>query len=196
MDWDEAYRRGETQWDRGRSTPALTLALKELKNLGRCRILVPGCGYGHDAYALAQAGHEVIGWDLSPTAIQGAQRINAHPNSTFHQKDFFTTPLEGDFFDVIFEHTFLCAMSPENWPTIARRYALLLKPEGCLLAVLFTHMQNEDPPPYPTSVQQVKEIFSPYFRTGEGQSLSETFSGREGEETFWSMRCALRSIDR
>lgn len=188
MNWEEAYQTGETGWDRGVATPAVALALNTLKDRGKCQILVPGCGRGHDVYALAEAGHTVEGWDLSETAVRNAKRDNNHPNAIYSQVDFFSNHSKPRFFDVIFEHTFLCALPPENWSEIALRYRQLLAPRGVLFAVLFTHMENDEPPPYPTSIPQVIEIFSPYFITGTGSFLSQSYPGREGEETFWVMR--------
>ena len=37
------------------------------------RILVPGCGLGHDVRAAAAAENAVIGFDLAPEAIQRAE---------------------------------------------------------------------------------------------------------------------------
>jgi 2-polyprenyl-3-methyl-5-hydroxy-6-metoxy-1,4-benzoquinol methylase len=44
----------------------------------RCRVLVLGCGEGHDAAFFAQNGHIVTGVDISPEAITRAQIDTLH----------------------------------------------------------------------------------------------------------------------
>jgi hypothetical protein len=56
-DWNAAYEGGETPWDKGYASPPLIEFLNFQPISGR--VLVPGCGAGHDVRALAAEGAEV-----------------------------------------------------------------------------------------------------------------------------------------
>src|SRR6185503_16432789 len=66
--WDQRFAEGNTPWDRGEANPQLAvwLAAGELKP---CRILIPGCGAGHEVAVLAKAGFDVTALEYSPEAI-------------------------------------------------------------------------------------------------------------------------------
>jgi len=53
--WDARFQSGETPWDRGDASPQLAAWLAA-GTLAPCRILVPGCGSGHEVALLASAG--------------------------------------------------------------------------------------------------------------------------------------------
>ena len=66
--WDLRYGHGVTPWDRGGCNPALVRWL-DRGELDRCRVLVPGCGRGHEVIELARRGLDVTAVDLAPTAL-------------------------------------------------------------------------------------------------------------------------------
>jgi len=70
-DWKERYRVGDTPWDKGRPSPPLKSFLARRRVEGR--VLVPGCGAGHDVRLLARAGAEAVGLDIVPQAIELAR---------------------------------------------------------------------------------------------------------------------------
>ena len=62
--WGDKWKEGHTPWDLGREHPGLHESLLLASDLGGlekgARILVPGCGRGHEAYFLAHAASEWI----------------------------------------------------------------------------------------------------------------------------------------
>jgi SAM-dependent methyltransferase len=70
--WQARYDTADTPWDLGEPAPALLEWLKMNPGQGR-RALVPGCGRGHDALALAQAGWGVVAVDFAASAIEEAR---------------------------------------------------------------------------------------------------------------------------
>lgn len=74
----ESVYRGESMygkrppWEIGRPQPAFISA--EQAGLIRGAVLDPGCGTGETSLYLAGKGHEVCGFDFSPTAIDVARR--------------------------------------------------------------------------------------------------------------------------
>jgi SAM-dependent methyltransferase len=185
-DWEERYLSGNAGWDQGAPVPALKESLEFFAEPKR--ILVPGCGLGHDAAGLADAGHEVEGWDIAPTALAGAELQYPNARLSFLSRDLLLGPLEFGSFDGIFEHTFLCAIGPERWKLAVKRYTELLRPRGLLFAVLFTSMEENNPPPWGISEKQVRDLFAPGFEILDMHPPKEAFPHRAGEETVWKMR--------
>ena len=113
--WEQRYADRSTPWDRGYVSPGLLKWLAD-GDLHPCRILVPGCGRGHEVVELARRGFEVVGLDLSPTAVRllrerlSAERLHA----TVIEEDLFHWTPAGTF-DAIYEQTCLCALVPEQW---------------------------------------------------------------------------------
>jgi SAM-dependent methyltransferase len=77
--FDDTYRgapmlpgQGQPPWNIGRPQPALERLLIDM----RSPVLDAGCGVGETSLALAALGHQVVGLDLSPAAIDQA-RANA-----------------------------------------------------------------------------------------------------------------------
>jgi len=69
--FEEAYK-GTPPWDIGRPQSAVIRLEREGRIQGR--VLDSGCGTGENALFLAGKGHEVVGIDLSRTAIAKARR--------------------------------------------------------------------------------------------------------------------------
>ncbi|MDF5714063.1 MAG: methyltransferase domain-containing protein [Rhizonema sp. NSF051] len=72
FDWEQRYQSLYTPWDKGEPTPGLLEFLSNHPLSGK--ILVVGCGYGHDVRALSQQGRQVVGVDFAPSAIFAARR--------------------------------------------------------------------------------------------------------------------------
>ncbi|GAB3285696.1 class I SAM-dependent methyltransferase [Parasphingorhabdus pacifica] len=72
--FDNAYENGTAPWVIGEPQPAII----DLERKGRIRgtVLDPGCGSGDNAIHLAEHGHDVLGIDFSPAAVERA-RANA-----------------------------------------------------------------------------------------------------------------------
>ena len=181
--WTDLYRIGDTGWDQGEPSPGLVDFLNKNRG-GKGRALVPGCGRGHDARALAAAGFEVIGLDVVETAIQEAHRL-AHENGLtpirFEQADFLNLPdrLRGPY-DLIFEHTFFCAIDPAFRDRYVETAAGLLRPGGKLLGV-FYNIQPETGPPFGCTREELIDRFSPCFCL-KTESVPRSFPNREGKE--------------
>ena len=47
LEWQRRYEQDDTPWDKGAPAPALVTFLREKQIAGR--VLVPGCGRGHEA---------------------------------------------------------------------------------------------------------------------------------------------------
>ena len=179
--WEQRYRSDDIPWEKGYAAPPLAEILSKQKLTGR--VLVPGCGFGHDVRLLAQAGTVPLGLDISPYAIDKAKSYNQVAKEKYEVGDFFSLHESGcSKFDWIFEHTFLCAIDPTLRGDYVHSAFRLLKDNGHLAAVFFIHIEDPEGPPYPISSEEVDQLFHPKFDTLEQWVPKSAYPGREGRE--------------
>ena len=157
--WQSRYDQGKTGWDRGEPNDIL-LAWLATGALAPCRVLIPGCGRGHEVIKLAQLGFEVTAVDFAPSAV-------AHVKEQLERQGLKATVVHSDIFeiepshrfDAIYEQTCLCALSPTNWERYEARLADWLQPQGKLFA-LFMQSGKTNEPPYSCEIDSMKRLFS------------------------------------
>jgi cyclopropane fatty-acyl-phospholipid synthase-like methyltransferase len=164
-DWEGMYQAGETHWDKGEPSPGLVDWLARNKGDFSGTVLVPGCGFGHDVRAWGEAGFDVTGMDVAPSAVEGAKGKTPAglSNVRFELGNFFDGPTGGRQFDILFEHTFFCAIDPSMRGDYVMRLLEWLKPGGHFLAVHYLLPKDEDGPPFGTDCGEVRERFSPHL---------------------------------
>lgn len=163
--WNERFRTRTTGWDRGDVHPQLLRCLST-GALRPCRILVPGCGAGHEVLHLAAAGFEVTALDYAEQAVHLVrQRLG--------DRGLRAEVLQADVrhwdapqpFDAIWEQTCLCALYPDDWSLYAQRLHRWLTPQGRLFALF---MQSAKPgaeegwiqgPPYHCDILAMRALF-------------------------------------
>ena len=157
-EWENRYQQGQTGWDRGDVSPNL-LHWIESGFLRPCRILVPGCGNGHEVLALAEKGFDVVAIDIAPTPIDNLKKaLKARQLSTeLIQSDFFGWK-SAQAFDAIYEQTSLCAINPDQWKRYENCLYNWLKPNGKLLAQ-FMQTGQESGPPFHCDIAAMVELF-------------------------------------
>jgi SAM-dependent methyltransferase len=186
--WEQRFAEGNTPWDRGAVNPQLDtwLAAGALKP---CRILVPGCGSGHEVAALAAARFDVTALDYSAEAI-------ARTRGKLDAEGLKATVVEADAlawqpkkpFDAIYEQTCLCALYPDLWRAYADQLHRWLTPSGKLFA-LFVQFPRPaagdgaiEGPPYHCDINAMRALFPdphwswpkpPYPRTTHPRGLAE-----------------------
>jgi SAM-dependent methyltransferase len=189
-DWNQAYEAGETPWDKGYASPQLCefLAARSIRG----RVLVPGCGTGHDVRRLAAQGAEVVGLDIAESALR---RAEAHPKAADERY------LLGDFlrpppsllaaFDWVFEHTCLCALDPAERSAYADSVAAVVRPGGHFLAVFFREVENYtgEGPPHPIGGEAIDRLFRNHFELLDASVPSQSYPSRPyGAEELRLMR--------
>lgn len=183
-DWEDNYRRGETPWDKGAPHPGLVEFLKRTPVHGR--VLVPGCGAGHDARALAATADEVVGLDIAPSAIARAKAQPAVGGERYQLADLFALPASWrGTFDVVFEHTCFCAIDPSLREKYVAAVAAALKRGGHLLAIFYLDPgldPGESGPPFGVTREELDGYFSPCFTLLREWKPGATYPGREGRE--------------
>lgn len=180
-DWQERYQTEDTPWDKGEPAPGLVDWLKKHTLDPDARILVPGCGRGHDASAWAKAGFDTTGMDLAEIALSDArEKYESLPNLAFFPGNFLDEKPQEPY-DVIFEHTLYCAIDPARREDYAKSLPNWLKPGGYFLAIHFIFPLDEEGPPFGASKDEIINRFQTNF-TLRDDWKPRHFEGRKNEE--------------
>lgn len=183
--WCDVYNSSSKPgWDLGAPANALKDMLPRLK-LPKSRVLVLGCGEGHDAAFFAESGHVVTAIDFSAQAIARAKKnYGDYSQLTFFEMDIFKLPSDwiGQF-DIVFEHTCYCAINPNKRNELAKVWRTLLQPQGFLMGVFFT-MDKINGPPYGATEWEIRERLKKYFQFTFWGRWHDSIPGRQGKELF------------
>jgi 23S rRNA (uracil-5-)-methyltransferase RumA len=184
--WNQRWEEAKTGWDLGAPTPPIQHYLDQLSSDDRS-ILIPGAGNGYEAEHLWNRGfRNVFVVDLSPIPLEAFKKRNpSFPSERLICGDFFE--LQGSF-DLIIEHTFFCALSPQLRDNYVKKMAELLAPQGKLVGLLFTRPLTSEGPPFGGSIEEYEERFSPYFDLLQGEITSLSISPRLGNEWFFEFQ--------
>ena len=194
-DWQQYYASGNTPWDRGGPAPPLLQWLETHRLHGR--MLVPGCGTGHDLVALAGSGaSQVLGLDIAPGGVAAAtERTAALPQVSVMEGDLFTFAHDQgrEQFDWVFEHTCFCAIPRERRDDYVSAVASALKPGGSLLAIFYLHPwdageDQEQGPPFRSEVSELDQRFGASFTLLDSYVPTASYPGREGKELVRLLR--------
>jgi SAM-dependent methyltransferase len=158
--WDVRYRTGQTGWDRGEVNPVLPDWLQAVDVCDR-RVLVPGCGRGHEVVELARRGARVTAVDIAPTALDALGRdLEARGlDADVVECDLFAWQ-PGEPFDVVYEQTSLCAHPPRLWEEYAHRVARWTRSGGLMMA-LFMQTGTAGGPPWHCDPLAMQRLFRP-----------------------------------
>lgn len=184
IDWESCYVQGETPWDHGQPSPPLLAEIAQRPLTGR--VLVIGCGPGHDVAALAAQGVDVTGLDIAPSAVAKAQQTYPAQADCFVIGDLFdlSPDLRGAF-DTVVEHTCLSGMPPEIRALYAAGVRAALKPDGQVVGVWYINPDldpGESGPPFPLPVPELDALFAGDFEIVADYVPENSFAGRSGRE--------------
>ncbi len=188
VDWNARWHSGETPWDKGEAPPALVEELQRPESWfrNRRRVLVPGCGSGHDVRRLAARVPAVVGIDLSAKAIEVARSHPPAGGEDYRVDDF----LRDDFHepcDAIWEHTCLCAIDPARRPSYVASAARCLRPGGVLVGLFYLDPADpDDGPPFGSSREQIIAGFAADFELSEARVPERSYPSRQGRE-WWAV---------
>lgn len=137
--WDAQAATFDAEPDHGLFDPKVRAAWVELLlpvlPPPSARVLDLGCGTGSIAVLLAEAGHEVLGVDLSERMLAAARSKGqaAGVAAEFHQGDAALPPGSPGSFDVVFARHVLWALP--NPGAVLANWTRLLRPGGRLVVV-------------------------------------------------------------
>jgi len=196
-DWESQYSGDDTPWDKGAPAPPLLEWLDRNPGMISGRVLVPGCGLGHDVRALASLSIDIepVGVDLSKTAIDRAREIPSSGIESYLVADLFRLETaHRSAYDWAWEHTCFCAIEPSQRDKYVASIHTAIKPGGQLLGVFYLDPYDDDHlpgegPPHGTSVRELETRFAEtgLFRVEESYIPEVSYPGREGLEQVMRM---------
>jgi SAM-dependent methyltransferase len=170
--WTTRYAAGRTPWDFGGVPSALKVFLE--RSPGPGRVLIPGCGAGYEVRAFHAAGYDVSAIDFSPAAVERAKSVLGSFAEKVFLGDFFTYDFGQRRFDLIYERTFLCSMTPTRWPDYANRMAELLPPGGKLIGVFLYGEKSSSGPPFPMTEPEADQLFKSRFQLQRSEPMTDS----------------------
>jgi len=183
--WSRSYAEGNNPgWNLGEPAEALKDMMPRLK-MARSRILILGCGEGHDAAFFAEQGHLVTAVDISAGALERAKNLYSHLSTiTWVEADLFKLPRDFDgSFDVVFEHTCYCAINPQRRAELVKIWNRVLTEKGFIMGSFFA-LEKRQGPPFGGSEwelrQRLKDNYQPVFWGRVQYSVPH----RQGKEFF------------
>lgn len=165
--WQRRFESGQMPWDRGDPHPQLAHWLDQRLITPAHRVLVPGCGSGHELLALARAGVPALGLDYAPAAVAIARQRLADSSAVVaavEQADVLNWQPEAPV-QRIYEQTCLCALHPDHWVRYAQQLHDWLAPNGLLLALFMQARRDSadeglvEGPPYHCDVNAMRALF-------------------------------------
>lgn len=182
-DWNQRYSGGNVPgWDLGRPS-SVVLRLLPIVHHPPARVLVPGCGLGHDAAAIQKRGYSVTALDIAPAVAERALAVNGVSVAV---ADFLSADFsEAGFgtFDMLCEHTLFCAIDPADRDRYVDAAARALRPGGKLFGA-FVDVDNaaigRQGPPYGTNAAELLHRFHRSFEVERLEPSGFTFPSSGG----------------
>jgi methyl halide transferase len=186
--WQAIYEDGDTGWDKGEPAPPLVRVIHELDLTPGTRILVPGCGFGHEVFHLAGRGFQVTAVDFAEGAIHAiSARKGDLPITALHRDLFSLDQDHASAFDVVLEHTCFCAIPVNMRDAYAQIMNAVLAEKGRIVG-LFYETDCEDGPPHKTTRADIDHHFSTYFEIARIEQPHDSFENRQGNEWLVELR--------
>ena len=189
--WEALYAQGEDGWELREPALPLVAWLAAGNALGPrgARVIVPGCGRGHDVRLLVRRGYRALGVDFAAAAVAEARALAAAEgvDAEFAQQDVFTLPAEHrEAFDAAWEYTCFCAIDPARRPEYVATLRAIIKPGGTLLGCFYPLREGTDGPPFPLSRAEIERLLAAGFRIVESAEPVASVERRRGLE--WMIR--------
>ena len=129
------------------------------------RILDLGTGPATHAMNLAKRGFEVVGTDISPSAIKKAKAAAKAADLTieFRVDDILTSKLPGNFVDVIMDRGVFHVLPPEKRAVYADTVHRILRPRGWLFLKCFSDKEPGTYGPYRIAAKELRGYFEEKF---------------------------------
>ena len=198
VDWARRYEADDTPWDIGGPHPELSIRLQDGRlapSADAARALVVGAGLGHDALAFARRGWEV-------TAIDAVADLEARVGPLLEREggryligDALTYEDDAPF-DLVWDHTFFCAIDPSSRRAWGERAGDLLAPGGSFASLVFPvgKPEEEGGPPHGMTADDVREALGSLFRVAEHTSVDRPVPRRTWREEWLQLTKTSLSV--
>jgi SAM-dependent methyltransferase len=139
-------------------------------------------------------GLDAIGLDIAPTGLAEARELYPQFAERFRLGNFFDPPAElRGAFDIVLEHTCLCALPLTMRPDYRRAVDLALRRGGLLIGIWFINPAldpGEEGPPFGISVAELTALFGDDYEIVDDYVPDVAFPNRENRERLRVLRRA------
>jgi SAM-dependent methyltransferase len=158
-DFDESYL-GTPAWDIGHPQPVFLALLEE--GAIRGRVLDAGCGTGEHTLMVAAAGHEALGVDAAPRAIEIATGKAADRGvaARFLVWDAMALADLGEQFDTVLDSGLFHVFDDDRRARYVASLAAVVSPGGRVLLACFSDRQPGDWGPRRVRQAELREAFA------------------------------------
>jgi SAM-dependent methyltransferase len=166
--WEEVYTRTDPQalpWNAGGPDPDLVRLVKA-GTIPPGQALDIGTGPGHDAVFLIQHGFNVIGIDISSSAVKLA-RENASAAGLFgffQHGDIRRIPVENDFIDFANDRGCFHVLAPADRPKAVDEVYRVLRTGGLYLLHVFSDKEPPGQGPHRFARKELEDLFNVKFQ--------------------------------
>jgi SAM-dependent methyltransferase len=172
FDFDPAYRGESTEfgagtrppWSLGEPQPEIAALIDQGKIKGH--VLDAGCGEAALALHLAALGHNVVGLDASPTAIELAKAEAAKrglTNASFEVADISSFTGYDGRFDTIVDSTLFHSMPVELRDRYQRSIVRAAAPGASYFVLVFDRSGIPDGPVNAVTEDELRDVVSQYW---------------------------------
>lgn len=175
--YDRIYREADSDcarvaWQRDRVKPSPNPAMVAWLNVEASALVRPGsracvvgCGLGDDAAELCSRGYDVMGFDVSPAAIEWAKQRHPGLSDRFVVTDVMDVPARMlRRFDLVVEVNTVDSVPPSLRERAVSGIVSLARPHGTVLVVCEGRSNDdsldESGPTYPLSCEELTTLFS------------------------------------
>jgi len=154
-----AFYEGTAPWDIPEPQPAI-VALAEAGGIAGS-VLDAGCGTGENALYLASRGHEVLGVDFVPAAIERAKAKAAERGSTARFEVADATQLDqlGRTFDSVIDCGLFHTFTDEDRARYVAGLAAVVRPEGKVHILCFSDQEPPGEGPRRITQAEIRDAF-------------------------------------
>jgi 2-polyprenyl-3-methyl-5-hydroxy-6-metoxy-1,4-benzoquinol methylase len=189
--FEKEYEKPDARWT-NENPPQELIELIDSETIKPCKTLDIGCGEGFYSIYLAERGFKVAGIDFSEKAIEYAKK-NAQEkdvNVKFIAMNVKDLDKLNEKFEFVFEWAFLhCITKPKERKEYIENVSKLLNNGGKYFSICFNEDQLKEIPKeskkklesilYFSSLNELKELFNPYFKIIESKVLEIAVCGKK-----------------
>jgi len=137
--WDKRFLDGGKIWGVKPSKTAI-YALELFKENNFNKILVPGAGYGRNTKLFTDSNLEVVGIEVSESAINLAKRFN--PKTRFYQGSVLDMPFDDENYDGIYSCNVLHLFLRDDRILFLKKCYKQLRTKGFVFFVVFSDKES------------------------------------------------------
>jgi SAM-dependent methyltransferase len=163
-DWDDSYAGPPPPWDIGPPQPAFVRLAEAGALTGE--LLDAGCGTGEHTILAARGNARALGIDVSPRAIETAQRktVERGVDATFQVLDALDLVALGETFDTIVDSGMFHVFDDDARSRYVKALGAVIRPGGHVHLMCFSDRQPGAWGPRRVSENELRAAFGPGWR--------------------------------